>query len=55
MHKQFIGKLFTMALSACALLAVTSQSLRSESDVQSDIESEFAAAVSRVASVRETN
>ena len=55
MRELVVGSLFAAAMSACALLAVTPQSVRSESGVHSDIESEFAAAVSRVAALRETN
>jgi hypothetical protein len=55
MRELVVGSLFAAAMSACALLAVTPQSVRSEGGVHSDIESEFAAAVSRVAALRETN
>ncbi len=55
MRERNVGNLFALAMSAYALLAGTSQSVRSEGVVQSDIESEFAAAVSRVAALRETN
>jgi len=55
MRELVIGNLFAAAISACALLAVVSQSVRSEVGMQPDIESEFTVAVSRVASIRETN
>ena len=55
MRELVVGSLFAAAMSACALFAVTSQSVRSEVGVQPDIESEFTAAFSHVASLREAN
>ena len=55
MRELVIGNLFAAAISACALLAVISQSVRSEVGMQPDIESEFIAAVSHVASLRDSD
>jgi hypothetical protein len=55
MREQVLVNRYAVAISAFVLLAITSQSLRSESGMQSDIQNDFAAAVSRVASLRETN
>ena len=52
MRELHVGNLLAAAF---VFLAVIFQTVRSESGVQSDIESEFAAAVSRAASLRETN
>jgi hypothetical protein len=55
MRERFLGNLFAVAISACALLAVTSQSSKSEGGMQPDIEREFIAAVSHVASLRDSD
>jgi hypothetical protein len=55
MRELVVGSVFAAAMSACALLAATSQSVRSEGGVQPGIEGEFATAVSRVAALRDTN
>jgi hypothetical protein len=55
MRKKVFRSLFAATMSTCALLAIMSQSVKSEAGAQSDIESEFGVAVSRVASLRETN
>jgi hypothetical protein len=55
MRKKALRSLFAVTMSTCALLPMMSQSVKSEAGAQSSIEKDFAAAVSRVASLRETN
>jgi hypothetical protein len=51
MREQLVGSILAVAMSTCALLAIPSQSLMSEAAVQSSLDAEFAAAISRIASL----